>query len=174
MTVIALAAESADQIKADAVIVGVAAGPGGRPVLVPGSDSINTALRRRLVATLVSLGATGQAGECHRIATLGATTAPVVVVVGLGTPARRGQQFAPEGLRRAAGVAIRSLAGAGKVAISLGAAADGTITDESVTAVADGAVLGAYSYRRYRNATLHGYLAPVRSVVVLAAGPIQR
>ncbi len=174
MTAIALAAESADQIKADAVVVGVAAGPDGRPVLVPGSDSINAALHRRLVATLINLGATGQAGECHRIATLGATTAPVVVVVGLGTPVRRGQQFAPEVLRRATGVALRSLAGAGKVAISLGADADGTITDESVTAVADGALLGAYSYRRYRNATLHGYLPPVRSVVVLVADPIQR
>ncbi|HEY5201411.1 MAG TPA: leucyl aminopeptidase [Acidothermaceae bacterium] len=171
MTAIALAAESADQIKADAVVVGVAASPDGRPVLAPGSEAINNALRRRLVATLVSLGATGQAGECHRIATLGATTAPVVVVVGLGTPVRRGQQFAPEVLRRAAGVAVRSLAGVGKVAISLGTAADGTITDESVTAVADGALLGAYSYRRYRNATLHGYLPPVRSVVVLVADP---
>jgi len=171
VTAIALAAESADQIKADAVVVGVAASPDGRPVLAPGSEAINNALRRRLVATLVSLGATGQAGECHRIATLGATTAPVVVVVGLGTPVRRGQQFAPEVLRRAAGVAVRSLAGVGKVAISLGTAADGTITDESVTAVADGALLGAYSYRRYRNATLHGYLPPVRSVVVLVADP---
>jgi leucyl aminopeptidase len=174
VTAIALAAEPADQITADAVVVGVAVGPDERPVLVPGSESINVALRRRLVATLISLGATGQAGECHRIATLGATAAPVVVVVGLGTPARRGQQFAPEVLRRAAGVALRSLAGAGKVAISLGASADGTVTDESVTAVAEGALLGAYSYRRYRNATLHGYLPPVRSVVVLVADPIAR
>ena len=173
MTAIALAAESADQIKADAVVVGVAAGPDGRPVLVPGSASINLALNRRLVATLVSLGATGQAGECHRIATLGATTAPVVVVVGLGTPVRRGQ-FTPDALRRAAGVATRSLAGARKVAISLGTAADGTMTHESVTAVAEGALLGAYSYRRYRNATLHGYLPPVRSVVLLVADPVER
>ena len=91
MTAIALAAEPANKTKADAVVVGVAAGPDGRPVLVPGSDVINVALRRRLVAMLISLGATGQAGECHRIATLGATSAPVVVVVGLGRPPRRGQ-----------------------------------------------------------------------------------
>ena len=174
MTSIALAADSADQIKADAVVVGVAAGPDGRPVLAPGSEAIDGALRWRLVAMLVSLGATGQAGEYHRIATLGATAAPVVVVVGLGTPARRGQQFAPEVLRRAVGVAVRSLAGTGKVAIALGGAADGSTTDESLTAVADGALLGAYSFRRYRNATLHGYLPPVRSVVLLVADPIQR
>ena len=171
MTVIALAAESADQIKANAVVVGVAAGPDGRPVVVPGSRPIDVALRRRLVATLVSLGATGAAGECHRIATLGATAAPVVVVVGLGT-ARRGQEFAPEVLRRAAGVALRSLAGTDKVAISLGTAGDGTISDEAASAVAEGALLGAYSYRRYRYATLHGYLPPVRSVVVLVGGPV--
>jgi leucyl aminopeptidase len=174
VTAIALAAESADQIKADAVVVGVAEGPDGRPILLPGSHPIDVALRRRLVAALVSLGATGAAGECHRIATLGATTAPVVVVVGLGAPPRRGQQVAPEVLRRAAGIALRSLAGTGKVAISLGTAADGSITDDVVTAVAEGALLGAYSYRRYRYATLHGYLPPVRSVVVLVSGPIPR
>jgi leucyl aminopeptidase len=174
VTAIALAAQTADQTKADAVVVGVAAGPDGRPVLLPGSDAINGALRRRLVAALVSLGATGEAGECHRIATLGATSAPVVVVVGLGAPPRRGQRFAPEVLRRAAGIALRSLAGTGKVAISLGSAADGTITDDTVTAVAEGALLGAYSYRRYRHATLQGYLAPVASIVVLVADPIPR
>ena len=156
------------------MVVGVAAGADGRPLLVAGSDPINVAMRRRLVATLVSLGATGQAGECHRVATLGATAAPVVVVVGLGTPPRRGQQFAPEVLRRAAGTALRSLAGLGKVAISLGTAADGTISDDAVKAVAEGALLGAYSYRRYRRATLHGYLPPVRSVVVLTTDPVPR
>jgi leucyl aminopeptidase len=162
VTVIALAADSADQIKADAVVVGVAAGSDGRPVLAPGSQPIDAALRRRLVSTLVSLGASGAAGECHRIATLGATAAPVVVVVGLGDRPARGQHFAPEVLRRSVGVALRSLAGTRKVAISLG-----TDTDDSLAAVAEGALLGAYSYRRYRHTSRDGHPEPVRSVVVL-------
>ena len=169
MTAIALAADSPDHIKADAVVVGITAGADGRPVLTAGAQPINTAMRRRLVATLVSLGAAGEAGECFRIATLGATTAPVVVVVGLGATPTRGRQFAPEVLRRAAGVALRSLAGSNKVAISLGAD-----TDDELAAVADGALLGAYSYRRYRNASLEGHPAPVASVVVLVSDPTSR
>ncbi|HTC71194.1 MAG TPA: leucyl aminopeptidase [Acidothermaceae bacterium] len=169
MTAIALAADSPDHVKADAVVVGVTAGSDGRPVLTAGAQPINAAMRRRLVATLVSLGAAGEAGECYRIATLGATTAPVVVVVGLGAAPTRGRQFAPEVLRRATGVAVRSLAGSGKVAISLG-----TETDEALAAVAEGALLGAYSYRRYRNASLEGHPAPVASVVVLVSDPTSR
>jgi leucyl aminopeptidase len=169
VTAIALAADTPDHVKADAVVVGVTAGSDGRPVLTAGAQPINAAMRRRLVATLVSLGAAGEAGECHRIATLGATTAPVVVVVGLGAAPTRGRQFAPEVLRRATGVALRSLAGSGKVAISLG-----TDTDDALAAVADGALLGAYSYRRYRNASLEGHPAPVASVVVLVSDPTSR
>jgi leucyl aminopeptidase len=169
VTVIALAADSPDQIKADAVVIGVAAGSDGRPVLAPGSHPIDAALRRRLVAALVSLGAAGEAGECHRIATLGATTAPVVVVVGLGTSPGRGRQFDPEVLRRATGVALRSLAGTRKVAISLG-----TDADESLAAVAEGALLGAYSYRRYRQASIEGHPSPVASVVVVVGDPKSR
>jgi leucyl aminopeptidase len=169
VTVIALAADSPDHIKADAVVVGVAAGSDGRPALAPGSQPVDAALRRRLVAALVSLGAAGEAGECYRLATLGATTAPVVVVVGLGASPGRGRQFDPEVLRRATGVALRSLAGTRKVAISLG-----SDTDESLAAVAEGALLGAYSYRRYRQASLDGHPSPVASVVVLVADPKSR
>jgi leucyl aminopeptidase len=169
VTAIALAADSPDHVKADAVVVGITAGSDGRPVLTAGAQPINAAMRRRLVATLVSLGAAGEAGECHRIATLGATTAPVVVVVGLGAAPTRGRPFALEVLRRAAGVAVRSLAGSSKVAIALG-----TETDDTLAAVAEGALLGAYSYRRYRNASLEGHPAPVASVVVLVSEPTSR
>jgi leucyl aminopeptidase len=169
VTVIALAADSPDHIKADAVVIGITAGSDGRPVLTASAQPINAAMRRRLVATLVSLGAAGEAGECHRIATLGATTAPVVVVVGLGAAPTRGRPFAPEVLRRAAGVALRSLAGSSKVAIALG-----TETDDTLAAVAEGALLGAYSYLRYRNASLQGHPAPVASVVVLVSEPTSR
>jgi leucyl aminopeptidase len=169
VTAIALAADSADHVKADAVVIGVTAGTDGRPVLTADAQPVNAAMRRRLVATLVSLGAAGEAGECHRIATLGATRTPVVVVVGLGPAPTRGRPFAPEVLRRATGVAVRSLAGSRKVAIALG-----TETDDTLAAVAEGALLGAYSYLRYRNASLEGHPAPVASVVVLVSEPTSR
>jgi leucyl aminopeptidase len=172
VTSLALASAAADQVKADAVVVGVATGADGRPVLAPGAKSIDTALGRRLLATLASLGATGAAGECHRVATLGATAAPVVTAVGLGPAARRGQPFSPEALRRAVGVALRSLAGSQRVAIALGGES-GIASDagDTLAAVAEGALLGAYSYRRYRHASLDAHRAPVASVLILVDDP---
>src|SRR5665213_984058 len=111
MTSIALAAGPAHQTKADALVIGVAIGPNNRPILAPGAHDVDTAFSRRLLANLTSLGATGAGGECHRLASLGATTAPVVVAVGLGAAPPRGRQFEAETVRRAAGVALRSLAG---------------------------------------------------------------
>jgi leucyl aminopeptidase len=180
VTAIALAAGAADQIKADAVVVGVSIDAAGRPVLAPGALAVDAALGRRLLATLVSLGATGAAGECHRIATFGATVAPVVVAVGLGSTPRRGQPVSAEALRRATGVALRSLAGTRKVAIALSVARPGDATsangptDDSVSAIAEGALLGAYSYRRYRQTSLDAHRPPVESVVVLVDDPTSR
>jgi leucyl aminopeptidase len=171
VTAIALAAGAADQIDADAVVVGIGIDAAGRPVLGPGAHAIDTALGRRLLATLVSLGATGAAGECHRIATFGATVAPVVAAVGLGSTPRRGQPISAEALRRATGVALRSLAGTRKVAIALGATRTSGATDDTVSAMAEGALLGAYSYRRYRQTSLDAHRPPVESVVVLVDDP---
>ena len=69
-----------------------------------------------------------------------------------------------EAVRRAAGVAMRSLAGTRKVAISLG-------TQAHIAAVAEGALLGAYSYLRYRNASRDAHQPPVDSVVLVVDDP---
>ncbi|HEY8729050.1 MAG TPA: leucyl aminopeptidase [Acidothermaceae bacterium] len=164
MTSIALAAGPAHLIKADALVIGVAVGPNKRLVLAPGAHDVDTAFSRRLLANLTSLGATGASGEYHRLASLGTTTAPVVVAVGLGAAPTRGQQLEAEAVRRAAGVAMRSLAGTRKVAISLG-------TQTHVAAVAEGALLGAYSYLRYRHASRDAYQPPVDTVVLLVDEP---
>jgi leucyl aminopeptidase len=71
----------------------------------------------------------------------------VVVVVGLGkVPAARAG-WDHEVLRRTAGAAIRSLAGTRSVAVALPA-----IDPAAIGAVAEGALLGAYAYLRYRSA----------------------
>jgi leucyl aminopeptidase len=167
VTSITLAATAADQVKADAVIIGVNTNASGRPVLAPGAHEIDAALDRKLLKTLVSLGASGNAGECHRLATFGATATPVVVAVGLGPAAARGHK-ASEALRRGVGTAVRSLAGSRTVAISIGA------DDGTVTALAEGALLGAYSYRRYRHASIDAHEPPVATVTLLVADPTSR
>jgi leucyl aminopeptidase len=133
--------------KVDALVVGV--GSAGRTlVLAAGADDVDKAFKKRLVAALTAVGATGKAGEVTKVATLGATTAPVLVAVGLGERPAKGGQWSAETLRRAAGAATRQL-GVRRVATSL-ALANGGDSPADVTAVVEGAVLGSYRFARYR------------------------
>jgi leucyl aminopeptidase len=146
---------------ADALVIGVIQTPDG-PRASPGADDVATALgleNADLAAQLAALGATGKPEEISKIATAGRLAAPLVVAVGLG-PA----EIALETLGRAAGAAVRELLSnhsafrpkdgeaetAGKprqIALALPAAEPG-----QAGAVALGAMLGGYSFRRYRAA----------------------
>ncbi|MFE7870928.1 M17 family peptidase N-terminal domain-containing protein, partial [Micromonospora humida] len=115
------------ELAVDAIVIGVhsqttgpdaTSGPAGTLLLADGAESIAAAFDGKLTATLALLGATGGPGEVIKLATLGTVTAPLVVAVGLG-PEPTGAAPAPETLRRAAGAAVRALAGASRVALSL-------------------------------------------------------
>jgi leucyl aminopeptidase len=150
--------KSSAVIKADALVVGVAKGPKGL-VLAPGSEAAAAAFGKRLLPMLTALGATGKAEELTRTATLGALDAPVLVAVGLGDATKA---YPHERLRRAAGAAVRGLAGTRSVALALPAA-----DADSLRAVAEGALLGAYSFTRFRASTLDDQRAPVGKVTVM-------
>jgi leucyl aminopeptidase len=161
---------------ADAIVVGVSPGPDG-PRLAPGAEDIDEALGGELTAALAALGVTGQAEEVTRIPAAGRITAPVIVAVGVGaagegTGEPGARPFGPEELRRAAGAAVRAITGSaasrpGAAAetgprIALALPAGDPVQAE---AVALGALLGGYSFRRYRRAA-----PPPASVTVLAGG----
>ncbi|MEO5875326.1 MAG: leucyl aminopeptidase [Streptosporangiaceae bacterium] len=131
----------------DAVVIGVIPGESG-PALAPGAEDPDRAFGGRLAEALKAVGATGEAGELVKLPALGALTAPVLVAVGLGGT------YDAEGLRRAAGAATRSLAGSAKAALALPAR-----TVEEAGAVATGALLGNYSYDRYRTSEPKGTLS---------------
>ena len=135
-------------VKADALLIGLAQGPNG-PVLVPGATDLDKAFKRKLLAALVTLGATGKANETTKLATLGATGCPQLMAVGLGPVAAKGQSYDHETLRRATGTAMRMLAGTKRVATSLALANGGR--PEDVRAVSEGALLGGYVFTRYRS-----------------------
>ena len=169
MTSLTVSSAPAASIEADAIVIGVARGPEGL-LLAPGSESVATALGTGLLPALVGLGATGRAEEVTRLATLGATTAPVVVAVGLGAVPATGEAYDHEGLRRATGSAVRALAGAGTVAVTL--AASGGDVAAAARAVGEGGLLGAYSFDRYRTAAGDSSRGsarrePVRDVVLV-------
>jgi leucyl aminopeptidase len=148
MTRISLTKTPLSDLNVDAVVVGVAK-RGRSLVLAPGAESVDKALKKKLADALGHLGATGKAGELTRLASMGATSAPLVVAVGLGDAPRRGEQYQAEAVRRAVGTAVRSLAGNRRVATGL-AAINGEPTAEDVRAVAEGGVLGGYAFTKYR------------------------
>jgi leucyl aminopeptidase len=164
---------SARATEADALIVGVIQGADG-PRPAPGARDADEALGGTLADLLTALDATGRPEEITKIPAAGRLPVPMIVAVGLGTgtgtgssngeaPDADGVRFDPETLRRAAGAAVRALtagrtptrngdrstapANGGKRHIALALPARDAAEAE---AVALGALLGGYAFRRYR------------------------
>jgi leucyl aminopeptidase len=128
----------------DAVVIGLVGNETDLEIAAGGA-AVDQAFDGGLTAALTGLGATGEQGQVTKLPTFGKIAAPVLVAVGLGAlPDEAGADRA-EALRRAAGAALRSLAGSASAALALPAA-----SESDVTAVALGALLGNYSYLTYR------------------------
>ncbi|SDJ19840.1 leucyl aminopeptidase [Nonomuraea maritima] len=154
MTTVRLNSADPVSLDTDALIVGFTSGPDG-PTPAGGGESLESAFGGKLAASLSAIAFTGKAGELAKLPTFGAIAAPLLVAVGLGDSPD------PEALRRAAGVAVRSLAGTARVALALPAG-----TDEEAEAVALGGLLGAYTFTRYR--TNGEQKAPVGEITVVS------
>ncbi|MCZ7413881.1 MULTISPECIES: leucyl aminopeptidase [unclassified Streptomyces] len=148
MTALTLSTSSAATTRADAIVIGIAksADDSGTPAITPGAETVDQAFGGRLATVLETLGASGGEGETTKLPAPDGLKAPVVLAVGLGSAPEDGADFAPETLRRAAGAAARALTGTRKAAFAL-PVEDGV---ESVAAVAEGALLGAYAFTAYR------------------------
>jgi leucyl aminopeptidase len=147
--------------KTDVLILGATKGPKA-PVLAAGNTAIDKALGGKLVRALTDLGFTGGDEECVRIPTLGQGGATSVVVVGLGDA----KKVTAETLRRAAGTGVRAAAGVRRATTTLALAA-GVESGQALRAVSEGALLGAYDFVRFRNASLEGRKEPVQAVTVV-------
>lgn len=156
MTVSLATSESAPETaEADVLVIGVVQTPAG-PAAAPGLTGVDEALGGTLADTLTALGATGEPEELTKIPGGGKLPATLVLAVGLGNAPEEGTSFDAERLRRAAGAALRS-AGAKKAngngtssarkAVTL---ALPSLTPDEAEAITTGALLGAYSFRKYR------------------------
>lgn len=166
MTALTLSTAGAATLRADALVVGVA--KSGKGLLVaPGAEAVDQAFDGKLAAVLETLGAAGAEGEATKLPAPAGLKAPVVLAVGLGSAPEDGQAFGAETLRRAAGTAARTLAGAKKAAFAL------PVTGvEDAEAIAEGALLGAYAYTAYQESK-NGKDAkkPLAEVALLGAKP---
>jgi leucyl aminopeptidase len=168
MTRLSLTSASLSDVAADALIIGVAR-KGRSLVVAPGANALDKALKKRLTDALQALGATGKAGEITRLATLGATKAPAVLAVGLGSSPANGDRFTTESIRRAAGVATRALAGTRRVATSLAGVNGDNSSLEDLRAVAEGIAFGGYAFRKYRQSSAADHRAGVANASILVA-----
>ncbi|MGH3220059.1 MAG: leucyl aminopeptidase [Streptosporangiaceae bacterium] len=148
MTVTLLTSQSAPtDTAADALVIGVFQGADG-PDPAPGTDRVD------VTAALAALGATGKLEEITKIPTADRLATPVVAAVGLGAApsavpipgdSERGRYL--ERLRRAAGAASRDLSSGRIRRIAIALPAD---QPDEAEAVALGALLGSYTFRKYR------------------------
>jgi len=140
----------------DAVVIGVGQGADG-PVLLENPLTAKSA--EALAESLKVLGITGAADQAVRLPGLPEAGNGVVVLAGVGKVSA-GQKLTREALRRAAGSAVRQLAGLTTVTLAFPTADVG-----DVAAVAEGAALGAYSFTEYRSSK-DGLKDPVRNAVI--------
>jgi leucyl aminopeptidase len=141
----------------DALVVALAPGRGRKPeVIAPG---LTAAVRTRLAEAFAAVGATGKSGNVVRIPGGGSIKAPIVVGLGLGDAAKQGDA---EAVRRAVGEAVRSLAGSRRIALAVPLA-----DDEALLTVSIAALLAAYDFVAFRNASKKDRKAPVHTVTVL-------
>src|SRR6478752_189171 len=125
--------------RCDAVVVGVVQAPKGAE-LADGADEVASAYGRKLRPLLATLGVTGKAGETVKVPTSGTLASPLLVLVGLG------KKVDAVAVRRAAGVAARSVGNAASVAVALPGG-----SPELVRAATEGHVLGGYAFTAYKS-----------------------
>ncbi|HST73150.1 leucyl aminopeptidase [Kocuria sp.] len=151
--------KSLSRTPAHALVLGVEkAGGTGRVVLPAGEQ-------RRLSAVVEAAEVLRVGGAADEVTVLPAPSGlpfAVTVLTGLGALPEDGAARA-EALRRAAGAAVRRLAGTDSAVLALPVA-----SEQDAAAVAEGAAFGAFAFAHQRAATAGSVKAPLASAVVHA------
>ncbi|MCL1801659.1 MAG: leucyl aminopeptidase [Promicromonosporaceae bacterium] len=144
MAVLSMVNKKLSAINADAIVLGCVFGDNGPEIVSDGVEPVDATLTLQLAGAAKQLGITGAPDDVHAFPAPAGYQAKVVVLTGLGKPPASGE-FSAETLRRAAGAATRQLNGSQSAAVALP-----TPDEASLAAVAEGSLLGAYSYDQYR------------------------
>ncbi len=136
MTELSLSAADPTQADVDALLVGIYQDDEGpRPAAASG---LSAGVAAALGTAFAAAGATGKTGDVVRIPAPEGVSTPSVVGVGLG----RESDCDAERVRKAAGAATRALFGCARLGSTLGGV--------DLAAAAEGHLLGAYQFDRYK------------------------
>ncbi len=131
--------------------------PGAAPVGGPGVAQASQALGTDLIAMLAQAGFTGGTGETAQTLTLGRLSASRILLLGLGSQDEAG----PAQVRQAAMMAAAELTSAPVVATTVAGALGDAHAGEAASALAEGLLLGAWRFGRYKHRPLDsGSLRP--------------
>ncbi|ACQ80130.1 Leucyl aminopeptidase [Beutenbergia cavernae DSM 12333] len=138
---VTLSQRTAAEAQADVLVVPLATGdgPGGATPAVAGLDDV---VERAVIAAIRTLRLAGTADEVTKVPAPDGIGAQLLVLTGTGAVPGAATE---EALRRAAGAALRALTGHPSAALAFP-----DDSPDQVGAAAEGALLGAYGYRRYR------------------------
>ena len=132
-------------------VIGLSA-TAGKLKIESGAITVN---EKALLDILKNLGATGKSDEIIKVPYSKPQT---IYFTGLGETSK---SYDPENLRRAAGSAARELAGQSTATFALPAS---TLTQ--ISAVAEGAALGAYAFNEFRSSTKSDFKEPLEQIVI--------
>ncbi|MGN6576677.1 MAG: leucyl aminopeptidase [Nocardioides sp.] len=141
MTTFTLRKGSPDKTRTDTVVIGVVSGRKGL-VAAPGGEAVAASYGRKFAPMLAALGFKAKPGEVAKLATGGTIKSPVLVLVGLGDE----DKLTADAVRRAAGVAARTVSNSASVALALPAE-----DADQVRAVTEGYLLGGYIFDTFKS-----------------------
>jgi leucyl aminopeptidase len=143
VTTFTLRKGSPDKTRTDAVVVGVVSTSKGLAA-APGGEAVVAAYGRKFAPLMSTLGFDAKPGEVVKVPTAGTIKSPLLILVGLGSEG----SLTTDAVRRAAGVAARSVPNAANVALALPAA-----DAAGVRAVVEGWLLGGYTFSEFKSST---------------------
>ena len=124
----------------------------GKLKIESGAVTVN---EKALLEILKNLGATGKSDEIVKVPF---TKPQTIYFTGLGETSK---SYEAENLRRAAGAAARELAGQSVATFALPAS-----TLAQISAVAEGAALGAYAFNEFRSSTKSDFKEPLEQIII--------
>ena len=152
MTTYTLRKAAADRVRTDLIVIGVTVGKGKALAAATGAEQVAAAYGRGFAPLLAAAGFGGSFGETLRVPTNGAINAGQLLVVGLGDA----DALTTEKVRRAAGVAARTVGNVASVSLALPA-----VDAEHVRAVVEGFSTGLYRFDAYKSKPRTGGIADV-------------